>query len=385
MNVFDAAALARLFRTWLDNPDDRVEAEVRTLATLPEAQWAAVVKADPSLTTIAVTRTLLSLAYDARLRTLDRAVWLAKIAIRVAKDTWSGQAHLDATIEAEGDAWREYAAALHAVREDSLAKFAAQRAHELYALVPGTEKNDAILCLYEGRILHELGESESGLATVERGTNLLRDLFRDDKRYVQGRTMQAAILMDRGDYQEAARVLRSVVQLARDLGDTETYAHITHFIGRCMAKLGQIDEAKKVLGEAVKLFHELGMPTEPPRVRGAIADMLVAAGRYNEAIAELYMARQEFLALNLPVIAALVSLDVVDLLLVQQRTSEVEHLCNEMIRVFTAANLSRNALQALAHLKGLAEQSAVTSEDVQQVRAYLELLPTAPETAFEVQ
>ena len=135
-----------------------------------------------------------------------------------------------------------------------------------------------------------------------------------------------------------------------------------------MAKLGQIDEAKKVLGEAVKLFHELEMPTEPPRVRGAIADMLVAAGRYNEAIAELYMARQEFLALNLPVIAALVSLDVVDLLLVQQRTSEVEHLCNEMIRVFTAANLSRNALQALAHLQDLAGRSAVTSEDVQHVR-----------------
>ena len=118
--MFDAAALARLFRLWLDNPDDRVEAEVRALATLPEEEWGAVVKADPSLTTIAVTRTLLSLAYDARLRTLDRAVWLAKIAIRVARDTWSGETHLDATIEAEGDAWREYAAALHAVREDGI-------------------------------------------------------------------------------------------------------------------------------------------------------------------------------------------------------------------------------------------------------------------------
>lgn len=381
--MFDAVALARIFRTWLDNPDDRVEADVQTLAAIAEEQWIAVVKADPSLTTIAVTRTLLSLAYDARLRRVDRAVWLAKIATRVAKDTWSGQAQLDATIEAEGDAWREYAAALHAAREDSLAKLAAQRAHELYALVPGTEKNDAILCLYEGRILHELGESERGLATVERGTNLLRDLFGDDKRFVQGRTRQAAILMDRGDYPEAARVLRSVVKLARDLKDTETYAHITHFIGRCMAKLGQIDKAKKVLGEAVKLFHELGMPTEPPRVRGAIADMLVAAGRFNEAIAELYMARQEFLALSLPVIAALVSLDVVDLLLLQQRTAEVEHLCNEMIRVFTAANLSRNALQALAHLQDLAERSAVTAEDVQDVRVYLELLPTAPEATFE--
>lgn len=382
--MFDAAALARIFRMWLDNPDDRVEGEVRTLATLPEEQWAVVVKLDPSLTTIAVTRTLLSLAYDARLRTLDRAVWLAKIATRVAKDTWAGDSQIDAAIEAEGDAWREYAAALHAVRDDSLAKIAAQRAHELYALVPGAQKNDAILCLYEGRIFHELGESERGLSTVERGTNLLRDLFRDDKRYVQGRTMQAAILMDRGDYAEAARVLRSVVQLARDVDDTETYAHITHFIGRCMAKLGEIDEAKKVLGEAVKLFNELGMPTEPPRVRGAIADMLVAAGRYNEAIAELYMARQEFLALNLPVIAALVSLDVVDLLVIQHRNSEVEHLCNEMIRVFTAANLSRNALLALAHLQHLAGRSVVTSDDVQHVRAYLELLPTAPEKVFEL-
>jgi tetratricopeptide (TPR) repeat protein len=217
---------------------------------------------------------------------------------------------------------------------------------------------------------------------VERASNVLRD-GGDEKRYVHGRTIQATILMDRGRYGEAAEVLRSVVALARGLGDMQTYAHITHFIGRCMAKLGQTDAARTVLSEAVKLFHDLDMREEPPRVRGTIAEMLVEAGRYNEAIAELYLARAEFLALDLPVIAALVSLDIVDYLLVQERTSEVELLCRDMIRVFAAANLSRNALHALAHLQSLAERAAVTAGAVQEVRSYLELLPSDPDRPFQ--
>jgi hypothetical protein len=127
------------------------------------------------------------------------------------------------------------------------------------------------------------------------------------------------------------------------------------------------------------------MREEPPRVRGTIAQMMIEAGRYNEAIAELYMARAEFLQLDLPVIAALVSLDIVDLLLTQNRTSEVEHLSNEMIRVFTEANLSKKALFALAHFQSLAARSLVTNDDVPKVRAYLELLPTDPDRPFQAQ
>lgn len=384
--MFDAVALSRMFRTWLDNPDDRLESEVRVLASVSEEQWAEVVRAESSIATIAISKRLVSLSYDARARNSDRAVWLAKLATRIAKATWRGPDEIDATILAEGDAWAEYAAALHTVRDEQNAKDAVQRAHTFYELVPGlaTEKKVAILNLYEGRILHELGESTAGLAVVERGTNVLRDIFGDDKRYVQGRTMQAGILMGLNQFQEAARVLRSVVKPARDLGDIETYAHITYFIGRCMAKLGQSTKAKTLLKEAAKLFQDLEMRAELPRIRKTLAELAFESGRIDDAIAELYMARQEFLALNQPVVAALVSLDVVDYLLIRERTSEVELLCSEMIRVFTQANLSRNALQALAHLQSLAQDSRVTPEDVQHVRRFFELLPTAPDTPFDM-
>jgi tetratricopeptide (TPR) repeat protein len=383
VSTYDPAAHALAFHTWLQNPSDELETQVRELAEIPEAGFQAVLRADPTIISVAVTRKLLALAYDARGRNSPRAVWLAKLAIRIARDTWEGEAQVDAAIEAEGDAWREYAACLLDQGEFPMAKIAAVRARELYALT-GAEQNAAVLSLYEGRILHELRESDRGLVLIEQGTNLLRDLFKDEKRYVQGRTMQASILMELSRFEEAARVLYSVVQPARAMADMETYAHITYFIGRCMAKLGQTEAAKTVLHEAAKLFHDLDMPTEAPRVRGTLAQMLIEAGRYNEAISELYLARAEYLRLGLPVIAALVSLDIVDLLVIQNRTSEVEHLCNEMIRVFTSANLPHNALQALAHLRSLSNRTAVSAEDVQHVRTYLELLPSDPDRPFTV-
>jgi tetratricopeptide (TPR) repeat protein len=383
VSTYDPAAHALAFHTWLQNPSEELETQVRELAEMPEAGFQAVLRADPRIVSVAATRKLLALAYDARLRTSPRGVWLAKLAVRIARDTWEGESQVDTAIEVEGDAWREYAACLLGTGNFPLARIAAQRARELYALT-SAEHNAAVLSLYEGRILHELRQSERGLVLVEQGTNLLRELFRDEKRYVQGRTIQASILMELNRFEEAARVLYSVVQPARAMGDTETYAQITYFIGRCMAKLGQTEAAKTVLHEAAKLFHDLDMLAEAPRVRGTLAQMLVEEGRYNEAISEFYLARAEYLRLGLPVIAALVSLDIVDLLVILNRTSEVEHLCNDMIRVFTSAKLPHNALQALAHLQSLSIRTAVSAEDVQHVRTYLELLPSDPDRPFAV-
>jgi hypothetical protein len=133
------------------------------------------------------------------------------------------------------------------------------------------------------------------------------------------------------------------------------------------------------------MFESAGLYAEMPRVRKGIVEILVARNRFNEAISELYMARSEFLSMEMPVVAALVSLDIVDLLLVQKRTSEVELLCNEMITTFTRARLPINAMKALQHLQSLASASTVTDDDVQRVRAYLELLPSDPDQLFRAQ
>jgi tetratricopeptide (TPR) repeat protein len=338
-------AIARAFREWLDG-DDAAEETVRRLADA--GAWPAMPLGS------ATTRRLIALAHDALSRDPNRAVWISRLAIRAAK------AADDAPLADEGDAWREYAAALLEVGDYEDAQVAVQRARMVYRVAGGTEHNEAVLGAVEGRILHELGDSLKGLQRIEASARTLLRL-NDKKTYVRARSVYAAILFHLGRYREAAETYASMV----DDYDSETLAHAVNIIGRCAVKLGDVERAQQCFETALEMFEELGLHAEMPRVRRGIADVLLAHGRVNEAISELYKARTEFLGMNLPVMAAFVALDVVELLLRVGRTSEIELLCDDQ--------LPRAASDAFAGLRDLAGRA--TGQDVQRVRDYLERLP----------
>ena len=105
-------AIAETFRQWLDG-DDAAEETVRQLAE--SEAW------PPMPLGSATTRRLIALAHDALSRDPNRAVWISRLAIRAAA------APID-----EGDAWREYAAALLEVGEYEDAHAAVERARTVY-------------------------------------------------------------------------------------------------------------------------------------------------------------------------------------------------------------------------------------------------------------
>src|ERR1044071_1685998 len=102
-------------RRWLDG-DDAAEETVRQLAE--SSVWAA------TTCDSATTRKLIALAHDALSRDPNRAVWISRLAIRAARE---GETLLD-----EGDAWREYAAALLEVGDYEDAHVAVERARMVY-------------------------------------------------------------------------------------------------------------------------------------------------------------------------------------------------------------------------------------------------------------
>jgi len=332
-------------RKWLDG-DDTVEETVRLLA---ETETWPAMPLDR-----ATTRRLITLAHDALSRDPNRAVWISRLAIRAA----------DTPID-EGDAWREYAAALLELREYENARVAVERAHTTYRRAGGAEHNEAVLGALESFVLHELGDSLAALSLIEKNARtLLR--FNDKKAYVRARAIHAMMLFNIGRYSEAADTYAEIA----NVDDSETLAHAVLMIGRCAVKLGEIERARQCFETALEMFESLDLRTEIPRVRKGIAEILVAHGRTHEAISELYKARAEFLAMELPVIAAFVALDIVDLLLAVGRTSEIELLCDAC-----PDRLPASAARAFAALRERALRSCVTEADVQRVRGYLERLP----------
>lgn len=335
-------AIAETFRQWLDG-DDAAEETVRQLAE--SEAWL------PMPLGSATTRRLIALAHDALSRDPNRAVWISRLAIRAAA------APID-----EGDAWREYAAALLEVGEYEDAHAAVEPARTVYRAAGGAEHNEAVLGAIEGRILHELGDSLRGLRRIDDSARTLLRL-NDKKTYVRVRSIYAMVLFNLCRYSEAAE---TYAEMVNDY-DTETLAYAVNMIGRCAVKLGDVSRAQQCFETALDMFEQLGLHAEMPRVRKGIAEILLVQGRIHEAISELYKARAEFLAMSLPVMAALVALDIVELLLYVGRTSEIELICAEQ--------LPRSASDAFAGLRDLAGRAAVTGQDVQRVRDFLERLP----------
>jgi tetratricopeptide (TPR) repeat protein len=330
-------------RRWLDG-DETAEELVQRLAEC--AAW-------PAMTLdSATTRRLIGLAHDALSRDPNRAVWISRLAIRAARE---GETLID-----EGDAWREYAAALLEVGDYEDAHVAVERARMVYQLISGAEHNEAVLWAVEGRVLHELGDSIRALQRIDASARTLLRL-NDKKTYVRVRSIYAVVLFALCRYREAADMYAEMVNDC----DAETLAHVVLMIGRCAVKLGEIERAQQCFETALQMFDELGLRPEIPRVRKGIADILLVQGRTHEAISELYKARAEFLAMSLPVMAALVALDIVELLIGIGRTSEIALLCDDA--------MPRIIANAFAALRELADRA--TGQDVQRVRDFLERLP----------
>jgi len=374
---------ADALRRWLAEDDREAEADVRAFADFgPGDLDRAIAQLRDLLIDGAATREVIRRAHALLGSDPERALWIAQLATILAPRVWLGDARMFVMIELEGDAFREYAAALLEVGSFTRAADAARLAREAYGFLDLSVKGASILDLIEGRIVHELGRTNEGLGMVQRGSNMLFAFHDDKESYVKGRTIEAALLFKGERYQEAMSIYAAMSDHAREEEDTELLAYVLSMVGRCRVKLGQLDDGRECIETAIRMFEDLKLFAEVPRLRKGLVEIAVARGRYNEAISELYKMHNAFLTLRLPIVAALVELDVVDLLMVSGRTGDIPALCRKMLATFADAGLRRNALMALGHIQALAQDGALESNDVQRVRAYLERLSGDPDAPF---
>ncbi len=110
----------------------------------------------------------------------------------------------------------------------------------------------------------------------------------------------------------------------------------------------------------------------------------IAAGQGDLAAAErAYLeVRDGFVAQGIGYDAAIVSLDLAVLYLRQGRRAEVRRLAEEMIPLFQAQDVHREALAALALFQEAARQDRLTIEKTLEVAAYLRETRYEPDLRF---
>ncbi len=126
--------------------------------------------------------------------------------------------------------------------------------------------------------------------------------------------------------------------------------------------LGRCEEAGTLLPEVRSLAEELDLDLDLLRVRWLEGRTLAGSERPEEAIAALEEVRQAFTKRMLPYDTALATLDLAIVLLEQGETARVRDLAGEMLWLFKAQGIPREALAALRLFHEAAEREAATVE-----------------------
>jgi tetratricopeptide (TPR) repeat protein len=157
----------------------------------------------------------------------------------------------------------------------------------------------------------------------------------------------------------------------------------TYNLAFYLAEAGRFDEAAEVLEWNEALFRQFPEPWTQLRLLWLRAD--IAAGLDDFATAEqgYVETRAGFIAQGIGYDAAIVSLDLAVLCLRQGRTADVRRIAEEMIPLFQAQDVHREALSALALFQEAARQDRLTVEKTLEVAAYLREARLEPARRFE--
>jgi tetratricopeptide (TPR) repeat protein len=308
-----------------------------------------------------------------------RAVELAELAVLVAERLRPGEpAEEEWLLELRALAWGYLGNARRVLGELRGAGEAFARAAELWKEA-AEEIGDPlgygpILLDLEASLRRDQRRFTEALDLLDRVVTAYRDgdpEIRD--LHLAGRALiKKAYTFDQmGEAGRALQCLEEAAPLVDAARDPRLFLCLRHNVVWSLSTLGRHQEARALAPEVEALAREIGNALDLARLRwaeGRIAAGLAETARAEEALRE---ARREFIRQGIGYDAALVSLELAALYAGRGRTAEMKELAGEMLPVFQAQDVHREALAALAIFQQAAVQEAATRELVDEVAAFL--------------
>lgn len=254
------------------------------------------------------------------------------------------------------------------------------------------------------RVLVEHGVTDP--AVVARLDDLLGSLRKDQRRLPEAKRLltraamhfglihalddSARCLINLGDAYHAEGSLDRAIETTREalslLGrESELRLHLCglYNLAFYLTGAGRFEEAAEVLEHNEDLFRQFPEPWTQLRLLWLRGDIAVGLGDLAAAERAYVATREGFVAQGIGYDAAMVSLDLAVLYLRQGRRAEVRRLAEEMIPLFQAQDIHREALAALALFQEAARQDRLTVEATLEVAAYLRKARNEPELRFK--
>ncbi len=178
-------------------------------------------------------------------------------------------------------------------------------------------------------------------------------------------------LIEMGDLDTAIPILQKAEELIDPAREPRLILCARHNLLDNLSKAGRFSEARTLLPQVQELSRSAGSQLDRVRLRWVEARIAAGLGEPDEARQAFSEAQRGFLDQRIAYDAALVSLEMATFLLQEGQTAEVRELAREMIPIFQAQDIHREALAALAVFQAAAALDSATLELAREVAAFL--------------
>jgi tetratricopeptide (TPR) repeat protein len=193
---------------------------------------------------------------------------------------------------------------------------------------------------------------------------------------------RANLYFDQGRLDRAIETARSALRRFRRRSEPFLYLCGRHSLALFLAKAGRHDEAAVLVAADQDLYQQFADPWTQLRLVWLKGTIATARGEYLEAEKAFLAAREGFAEQGIGYDVAMVSLDLAFLYLEQRRTAELKRLSEEMVTIFAAQDVHREAAAALVLFQDAVRQEALTVEMVGELAHYLRQARTDPSLRF---
>lgn len=325
--------------------------------------------------------TLIERAFEMGLSDPETALARAEAAVALAERLLAKRGDEPVNRDLAGRAWAVLGNARRLQSDLSGAEEALERAFSYLETGSGDPLEESRAARFLGSILRFQRRFKESLASYDRAIRCARaagDL------HLAGRALmdKAGALGDAGQPEREIESLRRAVPMLDGDRDPRLLLAAQHNLTWALKESGRLDEALAGLQEILPLHARSAKPMDLLRLRWLEGKLAQAQGELDRAEAAFREVCDGLLDRRVPYDAALASLDLAAVLCEQRRYGEMKRLTAEILPIFHALGVHREALAALALFEQAVARERISLRFIAELATYLQRARSNPDLAF---
>lgn len=336
------------------------------LTARPLDEQVRMIEEDEELHTWGLCHLLLGKSLEAVFTAPAQALDLAEAAVRISRHL--GEAYdWSWVLDLRARAYAYLGNARRVLGELRSAEAAFRKAESCLARsTSGNTRVQAEILDLESSLRHDQRRMEEALALSDQALSLYRE-SQDSHGVGIVLLKRGKMLADAGNLETAIHWFEEASTEIEPSREPRQFAWARYNLLGTLSLAGRHEEAERMLSEVKELFRGTAQPLDLVRLRWSEGSIAFGLGRLESAEAAFREVQREFLERGMGINAALVSLDLAALYAQKGRTGELKRLAGELVPVFEARDIHREALAALLLFQRACEEERMTVEIARQV------------------